>query len=422
MSAIMRNQIIYSIYPRNFSAQGDLKSITAQLPRIKALGADIIWLMPLHPIGRQNRKGTLGSPYAISDYRDINPELGSKEDLKSLAEECHSQGLKLIIDVVYNHTSPDSVLWQQHPQWFYHKEDGRPGNRVGDWSDIIDLDYSHRELWDYQIETLKQWAAIVDGFRCDVASMVPLEFWLEAKRQVAEVNPHCLWLSESVDPQFLLDLRRRNIPVVSDVQILQAFDATYDYDGYKMWRKVLGKELSLEGFANYLNAQEWLYPEHYAKLRFVENHDQDRAASLLQGSELKNWTALSFFLHGPTLIYAGQERALSHLPNLFERDSINWQDGEDLSAFLQSLGKLKHHPVMTDSICTLKAAGGFILGQQQGRKNQGSLIGIFRVQGQETQVKIELPDGHYRNLLNDDEVEIKGGALKAELCPVVLAR
>ena len=150
----LRNQMIYSVFVRNYSHEGTFEKVREDLPRIRSLGADIIWLMPIHPIGRSNRKGSLGSPYAIRDYRAVNPEYGTLEDFKALADSIHALGMKVIIDVVYNHTSPDSWLRENHPEWFYHKPDGSFGNHVGDWTDIIDLDYDQRELWKYQIEDL----------------------------------------------------------------------------------------------------------------------------------------------------------------------------------------------------------------------------------------------------------------------------
>ena len=160
-----RNQVIYSIFVRNHTQEGTFEGVRRDLPRIRELGADVIWLLPVHPIGEKARKGVLGSPYAIRDYRGVNPEYGTLDDFRRLVDEAHRLGMKCIIDVVYNHTSPDSVLAEEHPEWFYHKEDGAFGNRVGDWSDIIDLDYKNRGLWAYQIETLKYWASMVDGFR-----------------------------------------------------------------------------------------------------------------------------------------------------------------------------------------------------------------------------------------------------------------
>ena len=185
----LQNQLIYSVFVRNHTKEGTFRALIPDLDRIRSLGTDIIWLMPIHPIGEMNRKGTLGSPYANRDYRSINPEYGTPDDFRALADAVHARGMRIMIDVVYNHTSPDSVLWNEHPEFFYKKPDGRPGNHVGEWTDVIDLEYSNMELWDYQIETLKRWAGIVDGFRCDVASLVPVEFWKRARREVSEIHP-----------------------------------------------------------------------------------------------------------------------------------------------------------------------------------------------------------------------------------------
>lgn len=128
-----RNQVIYSVFVRNYSKEGDFEGVRRDLQRIKNLGVDIIWFLPIHPIGKKERKGDLGSPYAIQDYREINPEYGTKEDFKRLVEEIHGYGMKCIIDVVYNHTSPDSWLVENHPEWFYRKQNGSFGNKVGEW-------------------------------------------------------------------------------------------------------------------------------------------------------------------------------------------------------------------------------------------------------------------------------------------------
>ena len=231
-SKSLRNKIMYQIYVRNFSEGGTFNDVVPQLDRIHDLGVDIIWFGPIHPIGKKARKGDLGSPYAISDYRAVNPEYGTLEDFKNLVKEIHAHGMKCMIDVVYNHTSPDSVLVSEHPDWFYHKPDGSFGNHVGDWSDIVDLDYNNRDLWDYQIDTLKMWADIVDGFRCDVAPMIPLEFWERARAEIAGVHPDCLWLSESIEPEFLIALREMGLCALSDSEIFRAFDVSYEYDVY----------------------------------------------------------------------------------------------------------------------------------------------------------------------------------------------
>ena len=224
-----RNLVMYSVFVRNYSKEGTFRQLQNDLDRIKALGTDIIWLLPIHPVGKVARKGTMGSPYAIKDYRAVDPALGTIENLKELVQEIHARNMRCIIDVVYNHTSPDSWLAEHHPEWFYHKPDGSFGNKVGEWPDIIDLDYSNPALWDYQIQTLKMWAEIVDGFRCDVAPLIPLEFWLRARREVETVHPGCFWLSESVAPVVPVEHRARGMVSLSDAGIFQAFDVSLIY-------------------------------------------------------------------------------------------------------------------------------------------------------------------------------------------------
>ena len=182
----LQNQIIYSIYVRNHTPEGTFRAVIGDLDRIRALGTDIIWLMPIHPIGVEGKKGTLGCPYANRDYRAVNPAYGTMEDFEALVREIHAHGMKCMIDVVYNHTSPDSVLAHTHPEYFLRDAAGKPTRKVADWWDVVDLDYGNRELWRYQIDTLKMWAEIGDGFRCDVASSVPAAFWREAREQVGD--------------------------------------------------------------------------------------------------------------------------------------------------------------------------------------------------------------------------------------------
>ena len=345
----LRNQVMYSVFVRQYSREGTFQKVREDLPRIRALGVDIIWLMPIHPIGEKNRKGTLGSPYAIRDYRAVNPEYGTREDLIALVEAIHALGMKCIIDVVYNHTSPDSVLSVEHPEWFYHKPDGSFGNRVGEWYDVIDLDYTQRGLWDYQIETLKMWAEIVDGFRCDVAPLIPLDFWLEAREAVKAVRPDCIWLSESIEPDFIKALRARHLTALSDSEIFQAFDLSYEYDIYQDWIRHLTGEIPLSAYLEKIDQQAYIYPDNYVKLRFLENHDRQRAGFCVPDANARrNWTAFLFFQRGTTLLYNGQEAENVHCPSLFDKDDIQWDTGSDISDQIRVLSQLKRHPLMRE--------------------------------------------------------------------------
>lgn len=408
----LRNQVMYSVYVRQYSHEGTFRKVQEDLPRIKGLGVDIIWLLPIHPTGKKCRKGTLGSPYAIQDYRAVNPEFGTLDDFKALVAAIHAEGMKCIIDVVYNHTSPDSVLSVEHPEWFYHKADGSFGNKIGDWSDIIDLDYSHIELWDYQIDTLKMWADIVDGFRCDVAPLIPLEFWLKAREEVKKINPDCLWLSESVEPVFTYDNRARGMTSLSDSEIFQAFDVSYEYDIYHDWVKVITDQIPLCDYVDAINQQEYIYPDNYVKLRFVENHDRPRAAMCLPDEKTRaNWIAFMYFQRGMTLLYNGQETGNIHRPSLFDKDDILWQTGYDISSMLSKLYAIKQNSLFAYGRYSVRDAGNGILIAKY-EKHGKKIFGMFSTKGIAGIVTIDVSDGIYLNQIDGKPVYVESGLIR----------
>ncbi len=414
-----RNQIMYSVFVRNYSEEGTFEALRKDLDRIRALGTDIVWLMPIHPLGEKARKGALGSPYAIKDYRAINPEFGTLEDFKRLAEDIHAHGMKCIIDVVYNHTSPDSWLAQNHPEWFYHKPDGSFGNRVGDWTDIIDLDYANEGLWDYQIETLKMWAGIVDGFRCDVAPLVPLEFWLKAREEVEAVRPGCFWLAESVEPEFIRHIRSRGMTAHSDSEVYQAFDLCYDYDILTEYLGVFTGKGSLAEYAAAVTRQEGMYPANYVKLRCLENHDRPRIAQLVPDDKMvRNWTAFSYFQKGMAFLYNGQEVQANHTPSLFDKDTICWNTGKDLTAMLRKLAEIKRDPIFTDSAYEVQVLPREVILATHTHMEE-KLIGIFSTRGEASLVKVDLPNGGYENLITGEMVEVRDGCASITGEPVI---
>jgi glycosidase len=418
----LRNLMMYQVFVRNYSKEGTFKEVQRDLDRIKALGTDIVYLMPIHPIGVKNRKGTLGSPYAISDYRAVNPEFGTLEDFKSLVDSIHAKGMKCIIDVVYNHTSPDSVLSKEHPEWFYHKEDGSFGNRVGDWSDIIDLDYSNEGLWDYQIETLKYWAKIVDGFRCDVAPMVPVEFWDRARNEVATVCPECIWLAESIEYSFITHLRGRGIIAHSDAEVFHAFDVSYDYDIYPGLAGYCRGEQPLNAYLEGLNRQEVIYPENYVKLHFLENHDQTRAHFLIPNEkELRNFTAFMFFQKGLPFVYAGQEFGASHLPGLFDKDTISLEpeDGIDMSNLIKTLSDIKKDDIFSDGNYECMKMPNDTVSASISREDKKA-VGVFALQGATSNVRVPLDDGSYTNLIDGKTVEVFRQSLQCCGEPIII--
>ena len=418
----LRNDVIYSVYVRNHSKSGTFQGVYEDLERIKALGVDIIWFMPIHPIGILNKKGSLGCPYAIKNYREVNPEYGTLEDFKNLVNKIHELGMKCIIDVVYNHTSPDSYLVEHNPEYFYKKPDGRRGNKVGDWTDIVDLDYDNKELWNYQIETLKMWAEIVDGFRCDVASLLPVEFWKEAREKVADVNPNCLWLAESVHLSFIKEMRDRGFLANSDSELYEAFDICYDYDIQPYYEGYLNGKYTLTEYINMLNIQECIYPSNYVKLRFLENHDNKRAKYLIHSDDdLLNWTAFLYFQKGATLIYAGEEMKEDRCPSLFDIDKVEWNKENDISGFMKKLYEIKKNPIISNGAYRLDVDENIqaVIGYYE--KGDSKLVGVFSLESNYGKIYVELKDGDYINLIDGEKVIVYNGELLLKGKPIIIS-
>lgn len=418
----LRNQVIYSIYIRNHTEEGTFQAVIPDLDRIKDLGTDIIWFLPIHPIGIKGKKGTLGCPYANRDYRTVNPEYGTMDDFKMLVDAIHDRGMKCIIDVVYNHTSPDATLVKEHPEFFYHKSDGSMGNHVGDWTDVVDLDYTCQELWDYQIESLKMWAEIVDGFRCDVASFVPVEFWCKARKAVEEIRPGCIWLAETVHSGFGLMSRQMGLYSANDYEMFRAFDLEYDYDIREVFDRYLKGECCLSNYMDVMNFQECLYPNNYIKMRCLENHDQPRISSFVNDTlSLENYSAFLYFLKGTTLLYAGQEYCCDKIPSLFDKDVFPRDPEKDISAWFPKLNRMKKELLSAEDciICNADDEHDIAILERNDIKNYK--LGIFSLKGKAADVAVKLKDGQHINYLDGTVVTVSKGILHCNGKPIVIA-
>lgn len=404
----IRNLVIYEIFTRNHGPRGTFAEVEADLARIRALGVDVIWFMPIHPIGKNARKGSLGSPYSIRDYREVNPEFGAKADFRRLIETAHTLGLKVMMDVVYNHTAHDSRLVGEHPDWFHQDAHDRPVTTVPEWSDVIDFKHPNPALADELIQTLCDWAIFgVDGFRCDVASLIPPAFWALARQRVEAVKPGVLWLAESVHAAFIAERRDAGLTAYSDSELYPAFDLTYDYDIWPIWQAAVTGAAPVARYLEMLRYQDCIYPANYAKLRAVENHDNPRIQALAPTpAQAAAWTAFMAFNKGPFLIYAGMESGAAHTPSLFEPDPIPW-DAYPLQAWITRLASLKKDPALKDGVFTLLAANPAIQAAWQSPRK--SLYGIFNVSGVPGTLAVQLPDGDYPDLLSGALLEVRGG-------------
>ena len=310
-----KNATIYQINTRQFTPEGTFRAAEQQLPRLKDLGVDILWIMPINPIGVKNRKGTLGSPYAVQDYYGVNPEFGTLDDFKHFVEAAHQQGMHVILDWVPNHTAWDNVLVTQHPEWYARNWKGEfTPTPWFDWSDIIDLDYSHEGLRRYMTDALKYWVkeANIDGYRCDVAGFVPLDFWNNARKEL-----------DAIKPVFMLaEWESRDMHA-------EAFDMTYAWTWYDDVREIAsGKKKDLGGLSGYYSWNEGYYPRDIMRMTFVSNHDKNswEGTEFEQfGKGLEAAIVLSGVGDGMPLIYNGQEAGNTKRLKFFEKDPIVWK-------------------------------------------------------------------------------------------------
>ena len=311
----VRDGVIYEIYPRAFSQQGTFNAITARLDELKDLGVTILWLMPVHPIGKEKKKGTIGSPYAVRDYYEVNPYYGSGDDLHRLINEAHARGLKVIIDIVANHTSWDSAL-MKHPD--FYKRDAQ-GNITypHDWYDVAALNYDNRDLRRYMTNVLRYWLRDfgVDGFRCDVAGEVPTDFWENARVELEKEKPDIVMLAEAHKPELQV----------------KAFDLDYSWPLHSALTNVLqGRAPATELRKEWeKEVREW--PKGALHMRFSDNHDERRAIARFGERAALAASAFVFALDGVPMIYNGMEvgdTTESGAPALFEKLPIFWAIGE----------------------------------------------------------------------------------------------
>lgn len=325
-----KSATMYQVNTRNLTEEGTFRAAEAHLPRIKALGADILWLMPVNPIGEVNRKGRLGSPYAVKDYLAVNPEFGTLEDLKHFVAAAHDAGLKVILDWVANHTAWDSNLVTDHPEWYLRdwKGDFCP-TPWWDWDDIIDLDYSHPELREYMSDAMRYWIREVDldGFRCDVAGFVPIDFWEKVREELEQIKPVFMlaeWDSKDMHAG--------------------AFDMTYSWHWNDVVHRVCHGGLDCSALEVYYAWNDKYWPREAMRMLFVSNHDKNA----WEGTEFEQFReglgaamVLSVVSEGMPLIHNGQEAGYDKRLEFFDRDPIRWQEHPNGDLY-RRLFALKH--------------------------------------------------------------------------------
>ncbi|GAA4781113.1 alpha-amylase family glycosyl hydrolase [Stakelama sediminis] len=318
--------VLYELNTRQFTPEGTFRAARKQLPRLKKLGVNIIWLMPIHPIGKKNRKGTLGSPYSVRNYLEVNPRLGTKADLKAFVDAAHKLGMHVILDWVANHTAWDNVWVKAHPDWYERnwKGDFTP-TPWWDWSDIIDLNYDKPALRKAMTDAMVYWVKNfgIDGYRADVAGYVPLDFWETARARLERIRP-VFMLAEWKFPEYTR----------------KAFDAVYAWDWHNTMKNIAQGKADATALYGYYSENESAWPKSAMRMVYVANHD----SNAWEGTQYENFgealpavIALSFTGEGIPMIYDGQEACNHKRLAFFEKDTIQWDAHPDCR-----LGSLFH--------------------------------------------------------------------------------
>ncbi|HEX8243762.1 MAG TPA: alpha-amylase family glycosyl hydrolase [Longimicrobium sp.] len=331
-----RRATIYEVNVRQYTPEGTFAAFQRHLPRLKRMGVDILWLMPVQPIGHKNRKGPLGSYYAVADYTAVNPEHGTEEDFRRLVDAAHAQGMKVILDWVANHTAHDHEWISAHPDWYVHRADGTISNardnegRETDWTDVAELDYDRPAMRQAMIGEMRWWLTRmnIDGFRCDVAGGVPMDFWRDARAALTAARPDLFLLAEAESPE-----------------MHTAFDMTYGWELHHLLNEIVqGKKTTAE-LDRYFARQDSAYGRGAYRMYFTSNHDENS----WNGTEFERMGAnhqAAFVLsataqNGMPLLYTGQEASLRKRLRFFEKDTVDW-NGPSLADFYGAMFALKH--------------------------------------------------------------------------------
>ena len=381
------DSVVYEVNIRQFSPEGTFAAVETQLPRLKELGVDVLWLMPMYRIGVEGRKGTLGSYYAIADYCSVNPEFGTMEDFEHLLAAAHKLGFKVILDWVANQTAPDNVWMTEKPAEFYERDS--LGNAIWeyDWTDTRSLNYECKEVWAAQDEAMRFWLAKgVDGFRCDAAGDVPAEFWYGILPKMNEDYPDIYLLAEAERPD-LAD------PAVT-------FDANYAWELHHMLNGLAQGSRTVQDVKDYVARDAERFPKEAYRLMFTSNHDENSWAGTefeREGAAAEACAVLCFTLpNGQPLIYTGQEIGLSRRLQFFEKDPITDWSSNEYTDFYKKLVQLRHRFHVLDAgekgapIEWLDAPEGVIAFKRASKNQKVVVVANFGIPANDT---AELEEG-----------------------------
>ncbi len=311
----LEKAVIYEVNIRQYTPEGTFEAFETHLPRLKNLGVDILWFMPIHPISEKKRNGTLGSYYAVQDYKKVNPEFGTMNDFKRLVDKAHEMGFKVILDLVANHTGWDHKWIEEKPHWYQCDSNGEIIHpQEFHWPDVAQLNFEDNDMRSEMINVMKYWVAEVnvDGYRADYANGVPVDFWETARKELDKIKP-VFMLAEDDKMYELLE---------------KAFNCNYGWQLTHILKDIANGKKSAQDIKNYLADVEEIYPEGTYPMHFITNHDMNSGNTTfeLYGESEKTMAVLTFTLPGIPLIYSGEEAGLNKRLEFFVKDTIDWSD------------------------------------------------------------------------------------------------
>ena len=324
-----KDAVLYEVNTRQFTPEGTFKAIEAHLPRLKELGVDILWFMPINPIGIKNRKEPLGSYYSVKDYLDVNPEFGKLDDFKSLVAKAHEMGFHVIMDWVPNHSSWDNKLTGQHPDWYIKDSAGKFIPPLGfDWTDVIQFDWSKKGLQDYMLDAFKFWVNLgVDGFRVDHPDLTPPVFWERVRVELNKIKPVLMVAENEGQHDFMK----------------KGFDMSYAWELHHLMNSVAQGKDSVTALNRYYRKEKLTFPPNVYRMTFMDNHDENSWAGTINsrlGAAQDPFAVFIFTTYGFPLLYNGQEVGLAKSLKFFVKDTIKWENNR-FTPFYQGLIKLK---------------------------------------------------------------------------------
>lgn len=402
--AFLVNSNIYEVNLRQYTTEGSIAAFSTHLTRLKAMGVEILWFMPIFPIGKKNRKGTLGSYYSIRDFKDVNPEFGTKEDFKTLMEKAHAMGFKIILDWVANHAAWDNVWTETNPD-FFERDDQGNFKPPYDWEDVIQINHANPAEQLTMIDAMKYWVTNfdIDGFRADLAHLTPLPFWINARKELSQVKTDLVWLAET-----------------EEIVYHQAFDISFAWEWMHVTEDFCKGRKDMCALMHTLKRYKENFPPDALRMYFTSNHDENS----WNGTEEEKYgefaKVLAVFSHtwvGIPLIYSGQELPVTHRLQFFDKDAINWQQEPDLHQFYESLLLLrKQSPVIKAGnvsypVIFNDAPSHNVLAFYRRVADDLLLVILNFNKGPVTlQFDAELFAGTYQNIFTGNQVKIEGAA------------